>query len=143
MTDTMHSLDAMRSLDERVCLFAERIDRLRVEMTRSAVGKLVEETRELFALEKRVEAQHITRGLDEPDFPFAAAQSELRRSRLELARLVRDLARAAGELLSPDERKEAEEVSFLCERAPLADESDLAAIRRAREWREARKRVKS
>lgn len=128
-------MQTTHALEERLQRFAQDLEGLLLEPTRASVETMLAELRRLFALEKRVEAEHITLGVDDGDFPFAAAQAELQRSRLDFARIARELALAAETLLSVEERKEVETMAFLAERAPLTSARGLDAIREGRRLR--------
>lgn len=89
--------------------------------------------REMLELLNRAEAEHITLGLEGPDFPFEAAQAELGHLFLRLARLAREIADTYEPWLASSERADLREVAHLVESLPPTSLAGLATIRRNRE----------
>ncbi len=91
--------------------------------------------RQLGADLERQEARHVRAALRDEAFGFAAAQAELARLRGRFAELCRELVRGGGQGLEPAARREVLDLAYLIKCAPLTDEEDLAALRRARRAR--------
>lgn len=93
------------------------------------------EVRGLLRAFQSAEARHVSLGLANPAFPFAAAQERLGSLRRAFGGIVQVALDALRHDLVPTERAELERVVLLARTAPLTSVEDLAATRTARSAR--------
>ncbi len=109
-------------------------DALPLEGADPGLAALLDEVRGRSAALRRREAEHVRAALRDPAFPFAAAQAELATAREQFAELCRQVVRDRRGL-EPRARREVLDLAYLIKCAPLTDEEDLRALRRARQER--------